>query len=186
MDVRADMGWMDLGLQQRAGELDARRRWPWGIELEWRTGQRSFFNDAVAERVRIYQARAELYPQLGSWIGRSTYGVLTAGVSTGTRAHFMFVPQQFDLTIEGPAGGGIGVARHETRLELSVGAQARDRRAAMTFALQPWVALHQGRPLLAECDGCSLTFGSLRADWGLALVGTLQVIWEKTEWDSEP
>src|SRR5690349_7414817 len=86
VDVGADMGWMDLGLQLRAGDLDARRRWPWGIELEWRTGQRSFFNDQVAERVRIYQARAELYPQLGSWIGSMTYGVLSAGVSTGTRA----------------------------------------------------------------------------------------------------
>jgi hypothetical protein len=186
MDVGADIGWMDLGLQLRAGQLDARRQWPWGIELEWRTGQRSLFQDDVPRSVRIYQARAELYPRLGSWIGRDTFGVLTAGVSTGTRAHSMFPPGEFDVTMEGPGGAGFLVARHETRLELSAGAQARDQRAAISVALQPWIALHPGRVLQSACDGCTLSLSSLDAGWGVALVATFQVIWEDEQRDSVP
>lgn len=179
LDLGADIGWMDAGLQLRAGPLDRRNRLPWGVELEWRTGQETFFNSAQARRARAYRARFEMYPALGTFGYLEAFGVLTLGVSTGTRLHWLGgIPPRFDTTIEGPIPAGLEASRTDTRLEASLGAHARGKPLAITVALQPWLSLHQGALRGAECDGCSLLLQSLDVDWGLGLVASGSLVWE--------
>jgi hypothetical protein len=180
LDVGADIGWMDAGLQLRAGPLDRHSRLPWGIELEWRTGQTTYFDDPLARRARAYRARLELYPALGTFGYLDAFGVLTLGVSTGTRLHYVWgVPAAFDTAQEGPFPAGLLVSRDETRLEASLGAHGSGKMLAVTVALQPWLGLHQGAVRGATCDTCSLEFQSLDVDWGLGLVAGGSLVWQK-------
>lgn len=179
LDVGADVGWIDFGLQLRAGQLDPRRALPWGFELEWRTGQHTPFDHDLARRVRVYRARAELYPALGGGRWRNTFGVLTLGVSTGSMYHFMDVPEQYDLTNEGPFAAALELSRRETRLELSLGVHGRSRKAVSTVALMPWLALHQGALRGAACGSCTLEPRGLSAPWGFAVVASGSIVWER-------
>jgi hypothetical protein len=184
LDFGADLGWLDAGLQLRAGQLDARRRLPWGLELEWRTGQLTVFDSAVARQVRIYRARAELYPMLGArFADMDGFGVLTVGVSSGVQHHFMFVPAVADPTVDttgdGFASSELEVARSETRLEVSLGLHGRGPAGAVTVALQPWLGLHQGAVRDATCAACALELQSLDVPWGLGLVVGGSLVWEK-------
>lgn len=155
LDVGADIGWMDAGLQLRAGPLDRQRRLPWGIELEWRTGQPTFFDDALARRARAYRARVEVYPALGRLGHLDAFGVLK------------------------PIPAGLEVSRDETRLEASLGAHGYGKPLAITIAVQPWLGLHQGAVRGASCGGCSLEFQSLDVDWGLGVLAGGSLVWEK-------
>lgn len=179
LDVGADIGWMDAGLQLRAGPLDKRNDLPWGVELEWRTGQNSFFNYESAQSARVYRARFEMYPAFGNLGTLDAFGVVTLGVSTGTRPHYMAVPAPFDTIQEGPIPPSLDVSRSETRLEMSLGVHGRGKPVAFTVALQPWLGLHQGAVRDASCSGCSLEFRSLDVDWGLGVIAGGSLVWEK-------
>jgi hypothetical protein len=120
-----------------------------------------------------------MYPALGTFGHLDAFGVLTLGVSTGTRLHYMGVPAAFDTVQEGPIPAGLEVSRSETRLEVSLGAHGSGKPLAVTVALQPWLGLHQGAVREASCEGCSLEFQSLDANWGLGLVASGSLVWEK-------
>lgn len=172
LDVGADVGWMDAGLQLRAGWLDARRKLPLGLELEWRTGEGAIFNDELVHQTRIYRARGELYPKLGQWAAMDMFAVFTLGISTGTMFHFMFVPAAFDQSFEGPTHVGLGAVRPETRLEVSLGVHGKGRWNAFTVALMPWLALYEGRVTRATCDLCPLELRELSSPWGVSIVAS--------------
>ncbi|HTV21116.1 MAG TPA: hypothetical protein VMG12_20665 [Polyangiaceae bacterium] len=178
VDVGVDWGWTDAALQLRAGPLDAHRRWPWGIELEGRTGRFSPFQTGVRD-VRVLRGRAELYPALGRVGQMDGFGVLTLGASRGTSFHQLFVPSEFDEVQEGPIPTAIEVSRVETRLEASLGVHGRVPRAAFTIVLQPWFMLAQGAPRDAACTGCSLVLEQLDAPWGVALLASGSLVWDR-------
>jgi hypothetical protein len=175
MDVGLEMGWTDAALQLRAGQLDARRSWPWGIELEGRTGKYSPF-DGGAQRTRVVRARAELYPALGTAGQMDGFGVLTLGASTGRQFHYMFVPQLNDD--DGLVPSALEVTRVETRLEASFGVHGRVPRAAFTIAVQPWLTVDARRPDWSNCHACSLELERLSAPWGIALVASGNLVWD--------
>jgi hypothetical protein len=178
IDVGADIGWVDAGLQLRAGPLAAGRKLPWGVELEWRTGQLGAYSRDAIRRVRVYGARVEGYPALGAFRGLDVYGALTLGASTGTRGHSMWVTGLPDLST-GEERASLDVAREETRLELSVGVHARGKPMAITVALMPWFALDEGRVRETECTSCELELDGFGAAWGFGLVASGSLVWEK-------
>ena len=172
IDFGADLGWMDLGLQVRAGQLSSHRQLPWGFELEWRTGQLSLFRDSEVRRVRIYRGRFEAYPHLAATSDVDVFGVLTLGASTGTWVHSL------PAAALDPTGDGFGpvlqVRRPETRLEMSLGVHDRGPRAALTLALLPWLVVDQQSPR-QDCTDCGLEPRSIDLAWGfgVALSGSL-------------
>jgi hypothetical protein len=174
MDIGWDLGWRDVGVQLRAGQLDSRRAWPWGIELEWRTHQHIILRDEELP-IRVYRARAELYPALGKFGSMDAFGVLTVGVSTGTQIHGFSLPR----APGDPTWPEFELSQRETRLEMSLGAHGRGKPAAVTLAVLPWLALHQGRTQQA-CDDCgSPQIQSLRVPWGVSLAASGSLVWEK-------
>jgi hypothetical protein len=177
MDIGLDLGWTDAALQLRAGQLDARHRWPWAIELEGRSGKYSPFEGGV-QRARVVRARAELYPALGTAGKMDGFGVLTLGVSTGRQFHYMFAPQSDDVETDGLIPSALEVTRVETRLEASFGVHGRVPRAAFTIALQPWLTVDARRPDGSTCQSCSLELERLSAPWGVALVASGNLVWE--------
>jgi hypothetical protein len=172
IDFGADLGWLDLGLQLRAGQLDATRRIPWGFELEWRTGQTSLFRASEATRARSYRGRLEAYPRLGTSGDVDVFGVLTLGASTGTWVHYLPAPK-LDTTEDG-FGSALELRRAESRLELSVGVHGRGPRAALTLAFLPWLVLDHLSPR-QDCTDCGFAPRSMDLGWGfgVALSGSL-------------
>lgn len=182
LDFGFDLGWLETGVQLRAGELDAARPLPWGVELEWRSGLTSavawFADDhelGPAWQRNLLRLRGELYPALP--LGHSAsglpsaFGVLTLGASLGRElASIASVPRPFNTVEEGPFGPSLIGLRWETKLEASFGLQLRtsgDHR--YTFVLMPWLTLYQGRLSNRECDGCSLQLLDVASGGGLAL-----------------
>lgn len=172
VDFGADIGWMDLGLQLRAGQLSAQRQLPWGFELEWRTGQTSLFRDFEATRARSYRGRFEAYPHLGVTGDVDAFAVLTLGASTGTWVHSLPAVEI------APTGDGFAAAselrRAETRLEMSLGVHARGPRAALTLAFLPWLVVDHQSPR-QDCADCGFEPLGMNLTWGfgVALSGCL-------------
>lgn len=172
LDFGADIGWMDLGLQLRAGQLDAQRQLPWGFELEWRTGEPTLFRYSEARRARTYRGRFEAYPHLGVTGDVDVFGVLTLGASTGTWVHYLPTPERE------PTGDGFGsaleVRRPETRLEMSLGVHDRGPGGAVTLAFLPWLVVDH-RSARQDCTDCGFEPRSLDLGWGfgVALSGSL-------------
>lgn len=165
IDFGGDLALMDMGLQLRAGPLDAHRRIPWGFELEWRIGQA--YRDSLPERARMYRARFEMYPRLGKLGAVDGFGVLTLGASTGTWRHYVSSPGHAGQS-EGYDLPALNVLRPETRLEMSIGGHLLGGRAAMTLAFLPWIVVDEQRALKA-CADCGLQYRELDVDWGFAI-----------------
>lgn len=173
MDIGGDVGWVEKGLQLRAGPLDARRSLPWGVELEWRTEDSSSDDDATLHG-HTYRARFEAYPALP--LGSSqpglphAFGVVTAGISSGTRLLSPLMPPRFDRNGESTIGIPLTALRRETRLELGLGLHWLSLPTFFTVMLMPWVGLDRGNLRGVSCENCTpLELDRMDGSWGLSI-----------------
>lgn len=176
LELGADAGILDLGLQLRAGPLDAARAVPWGVELEWRTGH-GRFDSGFVERRRSYRARVEVYPALPlGGAAADAFGVIAAGASTGRELLQPLLPPRFDEYGEHFNGIPLEVLRDEARLELAVGAHWLWPVAFLSAVVMPWFTLNDGGVRALGCQDCTpIELESVQSAWGfgIALSGGL-------------
>lgn len=177
LDFGVDLGLREIGLQARAGPLDASRALPWGVELEWRTG--SYVPGIQTSERNVVRARVEAYPPLP--FGRSHsgaqhgFGVLALGLSTGNQLLTVNeVPQVYveDESIPFFGGASLDARRWETRLESVLGLHWLSTGGAYTLAFLPWLRLQQGAIRGTDCSDCFLEIIDIESSWGLGIALT--------------
>jgi hypothetical protein len=175
LDFAVDLGLREIGLQARAGPLDASRALPWGVELELRTG--AYIPDTLMSRRNVVRARAEVYPPLP--FGRSDsgaqhgFGVLALGLSTGTQLLTVNdVPSAYSEETAPFSDPSFDARRWETRLESVVGLHWLSHNGAYTLAFLPWLTLQQGAIRETDCSACYLDIIDIESEWGLGIALT--------------
>jgi hypothetical protein len=163
----ADKGWLDSGIEARIGLPDASTAWPVVLSASWRSGRFGVINDPVRG---TFQQRVslEIYPHLldRSWI--SLRLLASIGLSRGNFLHSVVLPDSFNTsTGDGPpTWDSINVVRPETRLQGTVGVDARVFNARLMVAVAPWVALSSGPPTYNN----STDARDFKQSWGMALM----------------
>ncbi len=180
VEASGDWGWVDSGLELRAGSPEGSWLIPMAISGGIRSsilaipssdsgGTEDAFNQGTYER----RLRLEAYPEMSMGRLGAVRLLLAAGVSWGAFAHdLVLVPAQAagpSLNI-GPVG--VAVVRPETRLELAVGLYKRGTQGTATVALAPWILLDSGAPIRARCIDCAQTgpVSDFSQSWGVSLI----------------
>ena len=180
VEVGGDVGWLDSGLELRAGAPGGTGAFPIAIAAGLRDGP---FPAKLGENTLSGHARFEIYPDVSDAHDGSVRLTLSAGVGYGSFAHSVTLPDSYRST-----GGdvpnfdpfGAIVVRPETRLELGVGIQRFGPRGGIGATLLPWIVLASRAPTKMVCSAClvsSATFSNLSVtdysqSWGLSLVIT--------------
>jgi hypothetical protein len=189
LDLGVDLGFRESGLQVRAGQLDASRAVPWGVELEWRTGLGAFVRDSLVHRRNILRLRAEAYPALDSGGPNSgpaySFGVLALGVSTGTQLLTVNeVPDEYNDSyfLSSLNVASLDALHWETRLEPAIGLHWLRQPGAYTLVFLPWWRLQQGATLDTDCRSCTLRVLGIESSWGFGLA--LSGSWQARSWQA--
>lgn len=180
VEASGDVGWVDSGLELRAGSPEQ----SWAVPMAISAGIRSSIftipssssgtvgfalNQGTFER----RLRLEAYPEVSMGRLGMVRWLLAAGVSWGDFAHDLVIGAGHEAGPGITAGPvGVLVVRPETRLELAIGIYRRGTRGAATFALAPWILLDSGAPTKAQCVACDPTgpVTDFSQTWGVALI----------------
>jgi hypothetical protein len=164
-ELAADYGFLNSGVELRAGTAAAESRWPGAISLQARSSQLAVgVSDNHPGPTYELRLRLEAYPE---WVSAQKRWMFSLGVSHGV----------FEHSIPGPAaqGGDVPdldarfvVARRETRLEFGIGFDLQVPRAELRFAVLPWVVLGSGATTAPCQPGCApIDFSQ---SWGLSIL----------------
>jgi hypothetical protein len=188
VEASGDIGWLDSGVELRAGTPGGAGAFPVAVTAGFRSGRFAF---NLGEKTYEGRLRFEVYPDLSRANDGSKRLMLAAGASTGTFAHSLTLPDSFQSQ-----GGdapdfdtaSVIVVRPETRLELAIGFSLRGPRGGVTFALVPWILLHAGAPTKEVCSSC-IGFPAPAAtdfsqSWGAALVVSPSLAVDFIDWVS--
>lgn len=182
VEVGGDLGWVDSGLEVRAGSPEG----SWVVPVAISGGIRSSYfalhssssgsigfdlDQGTFER----RLRLEAYPELSMGRLGPVSLSLSVGVSWGVFAHDLVMgPAQEagPALVVGPVG--ILVVRPERRLEFAVGIHRRGTRSSASLAIAPWVLLRSEAPIKAECVACDsfAPITSFSQSWGVALIAS--------------
>jgi hypothetical protein len=132
IDVAADLGWRDSGIEARLGLPEGSQPLPVALTGGYRLGYGILSAPANLHPNYAY-ARVEAYPRLWTSRERPWYGVFTAGMSRGNRYHAIRLPPQFN-SCDMFCSPGAEFVRDETRVELSLGIDYRNRKG-FTFGV---------------------------------------------------
>ncbi len=174
VEVGGDVGWLDSGVELRAGPPGGAGAYPIAIAAGVRRGPFPF---DVGEKTLSGHARFEIYPDLSAAHDGSLRLALSAGVGFGSFAHSLTLPDSYRFT-DGDAPDfdafGAIVVRPETRLELGIGIHRRAPGGALEITLLPWVVLDSGAPSKLTCSRCNnnLAVTDYSQSWGLSLLFT--------------
>lgn len=180
VDVGGDLGWVDSGLELRAGSPEG----SWVVPMAISAGIRSSYltipssnsgsiGFALDQGTFERRLRVEAYPEVPMGRLGPVRLLLSAGVSWGAFAHDLVVGTSQEagpnVTV-GPVG--VLVVRPEHRLELAIGIYRRGTRGTVAFAIAPWILLDAGAPTRAECVRCDPTgpVTDFSQAWGIALI----------------
>jgi hypothetical protein len=181
VEASGDLGWVDSGVELRAGSPEG----SWAIPMAISAGIRSSSvltiprSESGGVGIDLDQGtyerrlRLEAYPEVSMGRLGAVRLLLSAGVSWGAFAHDLVIGPAEQagpgITI-GPVG--VLVVRPETRLELAIGIYRRGERGVAAFALAPWILLDSGSPTRARCVDCAATgpVTDFSQTWGVALI----------------
>ncbi len=173
VEASADLGWLDSGVELRAGTPGGTGAFPIAIAAGVRRGGFAF---DVGEKTFEGHARFEIYPDLSGAHDGSLRLALSAGVGAGSFAHSLALPESYRAMGDAPNVDPFGaiVVRPEVRLELGIGIHRRGPGRALEITLLPWVVLDSGAPTEAICSGCGSApaITDFSQSWGLSLVVT--------------
>ena len=99
--------------------------------------------------------------------------VLSLGFAAGAFEHDLSLPESFESGSDAPHGfPNEIVIRREVRLQMALGVHLQGERAAIMFALAPWIVLASDASVSASCDQCegSSALSAFSQSWGLSLL----------------
>jgi hypothetical protein len=174
VEASADVGWLDSGVELRAGTPGGTGAFPFAIAAGLRG---SGYPSDLGEKTSSQHVRFEIYPDVSKAHDGSFRLVFSAGVGRGSFAHSLDLPGDFhDRAGETDFLAPVAaiVVRPETRLELGVGIHGVGRRGDIDVALLPWIVLDSGAPIKATCPGCGsrVPVTDYAQSWGVSLMLT--------------
>ncbi|MEO7035628.1 MAG: hypothetical protein ABI548_17015 [Polyangiaceae bacterium] len=173
-DAAGDLSFLDSGFEVRGGLPEGARPIPFTVSLGVRRGAWGLLDSdnrfSHEERVRF-----EAYPRLGENEEFRFNLIATAGVSIGRRYHPFVMPGRYGDQRNENEEGSFGpefkdrVLRDETRLEGSIGFEARHRRFFTSLVLMPYVVAHSSNTD-GHCTSCyNWTVNDYQSNFGAAL-----------------
>ncbi|HXU60411.1 MAG TPA: hypothetical protein VN962_01830 [Polyangia bacterium] len=174
VEVSGDIGWLDSGVEVRAGTPGGSGAFPIAIAAGLRRGPFPF---DVGEKTLSGHARFEIYPDVSRANDGSLRLTLAAGLGVGSFTHSLTLPESDRSTGgDAPNFGPFGaiVVRPETRIELGVGIRLFGPHGGIGATLLPWIVVAHGAPTRATCSDCAVdaTPSDYSQSWGLSLVIT--------------
>lgn len=174
VEASGDVGWLDSGLELRAGTPGGTGPFPIAFAAGLREGPYPF---GLGEKTFSGHARFEIYPDVSEAHDGSRRLTFSIGVGVGSFAHSLTLPESYRNT-----GGdapdvdpfGVLVVRPETRLEMGIGITRLGPRGGVGATLLPWIVLDSGAPTRMVCSGCASNpaLADYSQSWGLSLVVT--------------
>ena len=166
LDLAADLGAYDAGVEVRVGLPEGSEPLP--LALSWGYRTRGPIEDGPSDRKRReWRLRLEAYPLLYAEDRTRLHGILTGGASFGVRYHEIQLPSSFD---DGDWGAdelgstNLSFLRDESRLEAALGVDLRVARrrpdgttrwgGAYSFVAMPYWVVRAGEPYDASCNHC--------------------------------
>lgn len=177
-DLATDIGLNELGVEARAGLPERSYPFPFAITGGYRRGWEPYMTSKFTPEFAY--GRLEVYPLFWSDAERDIYGVFTGGASYGNRFHSLSLPDNFhvqhDMSIEIGAPQ-LQVLRRETRLEATLGVQARPIRSLpLGFYFMPYVVANRDpRVLQTGLDGADSSTQLVRYQQNFGFIVAVQV-----------
>lgn len=179
LEVSGDVGWLDSGVEARAGTPGGGGAFPIAIAAGVRRGP---FPLELGEKTLSGHARFEIYPDLSRAHDGSVRLALSAGLGVGSFAHSLTLPDSDRLTggdVPDAEPFGAIVVRPEIRIELGVGIHLLGPHGGVGATLLPWIVVAHGAPTRATCSDCefvttpsNLDVADYSQSWGVSLVVT--------------
>jgi hypothetical protein len=165
VELAADYGFLNSGVELRAGTGAEESRWPAAISLQARSSRLAIGvsdnNPGPTYEVRL---RFEVYPEV---VSAEKHLMLSLGVSHGVFEHSIAGPEEQGGDVPDLEARFVA-ARPETRLEFGVGFDLQVRHAELRFAALPWVVLGSGGVTAPCLPGCGpIDFSQA---WGLSIL----------------
>jgi len=174
VEASGDVGWLDSGVELRAGTPGGTGDFPIAIAVGVRRGP---VTTEWGEKTFSGHARFEIYPDISGAHDGSRRLMFSAGVGVGSFTHSLTLPESYRST-----GGdapdiepfGVLVVRPETRLELGIGITRLGPSGGVGATLLPWIVLDSGAPTKMVCSACASNpaLADYSQSWGLSLVVT--------------
>jgi hypothetical protein len=174
VEVSGDIGWLDSGVEARAGTPGGGGAFPFAIAAGVRRGPFPF---DLGEKTLSGHARFEIYPDISRAHDGSLRLTLAAGLGVGSFTHSLTLPDSY-LSTGGDVPSfepfGAIVVRPEARIELGVGIHVFGAHGGVGATLLPWVVVAHGAPTKATCSDCAFiaTPSDYSQSWGVSLVIT--------------